>query len=302
MAVEGITMRTASDVKALRGKLIRKAYQNPEMRPALLPKIAQLSQDTMRVAGMDLPVHVALDLQAARLAAGPLAIERMPGFSGMQLRQQIDRLGAIQREVKIINAQYEAVMKQLAGLEKEEKAGLDLLKKAAGEMRDKGKYAAEAETALLEFTTYLTEKRPGIEQMIASPTDAKWGDKAGDFFGRIAAKLGDEVAKAVEGMYEATKEDLTHTVMAVKGLKVVQKTAGMDAAIVKQAGLSDMIVGVKEWLAGKARSFMGFMGDIGRWFKGFVERTKLVKESKDNLKSSIAKAKGDINKMLASNK
>jgi hypothetical protein len=297
MTVEGIQMRTASDVKALRGKLIRKAYKNPELRPALLPRIAKLS-GTMHVAGMDLPVHTALDLIEARQAAEPLQeISRIPGFSGMQLRQEIDRLGGLQREIKLMAAQLSAALKEMKGLEKEEKKGVEALKKAAGQMQEKGKYVVEAETALLEFQIYLTDKAPGVAQMIADP-DSKFGEKAGDFFGRVAKKLGKEIGENVAAIYRETKEDLTHTTMAVKTIKVVQKTAGIDAAIVKKAGLSDVIIGVKEWLAGTARGVMGIVGDIGRFVKGFVERTKIVKSRKDSMTKAINKAEAQMDKAL----
>ncbi len=293
--------RTATTVaRSLRKKLIRKAHDHPELRSALLPVIAKMDNpDLLKVAGMDLPVRVALDLREARFAAGVMDLDRMPGFSGMQLRQQIDRIGQVQRELKILTTQYEEAIKQMGELEKEERAGLAKLKDAAGEMREKGKYCAQAEDALLEFTAYLTDKRPGIEQMIARPDDKKFGDKAGDFFGRVAAQLGEDVSRAVGIIYEATKEDLTHSTMAVRGLKVVQKTAGLDPRIIKQAGLTDMIVGVKEWLAGKARGFMGLVGDIGRWLKGFVERTKMVSKSTSDLTSALQHARKEIDKALA---
>lgn len=295
------TERTAAEVKAsLRKKLIRLAHDNPEMRPALFPKIERLASPTMRVAGMDLPTHIALDLQAARMAAAPFQdLKRLPGFSGMQLRQEVDRLGALQREIKMMEAQLGEALKKLKGLEKEEKAGLAGLKKAAREMKTKGNFVAEAETALLKFGVSFSEKRPGIEQMIAD-ADSKFGEKAGDFFGRVGDRLGDEVAKAVQDIYEETKEDLTHTATAIRALKIVQKTAHLNQAIVKQAGLGDAVLQVKEWLAGKARRLMDFMGDIGRWVKGFVERTKVVKKSKDNILKAISKAEGDIDKALKS--
>ena len=296
MEQKGKSNKTAS-VKALRSKLIRKAYENPEMRSALAPQIRKLASKTMRVAGMNLPVHIALNIQEARIAAGPLSITKMPGFSGMQLRQEIERLGTIQRDIKLATAQLGQALKDLKGLEKDEKGGIAALKKSASEMREKGKMIAEAETAMLQFTTYLTEKRPGIEQMIADP-DSKFGEKAGDFFGRVAAKLGKEVSDAVQVIYTETSEDLSHTTMAVRGIKIVQKTAGIDSAIVKKAGLSDMVIDVKEWLSGKANQFMGFAGDIARWVKGFTERTKIVKSHKDKMTKAINKAEAQMDKAL----
>lgn len=303
-------MNTATDPRAeLKKKLVRKAYRNKELRAQIVPLLRRASQPgeaQVRPQTLTATQRVAL-AEAVSLvngmplkqAAGAVSIDRMPGFSGMQLRQHIDRVAQVRREIEIIAAQYEAVLKQMKDLEKEEKAGLDKLKTAAGEMRDKGKFCAEAESSILEFTAYLTEKRPGIEQMIATPEDSKWGEKAGDFFGRVAAKLGKDMAEAVEALYVQTKEDLTHTTMAVRGLKVVSRTAGIPEPYLKQAGIADAVVSVKEWLAGKARNFMGFMGDVGRWVKGFVERTKMCKKANTDLKKSIGSAKSQIDKLLA---
>ena len=142
---------------------------------------------------------------------------RVPGYSPMQLKQEIDRLSQLRQEITTHTKQFEDVIKRLKDLEKEEKAGLANLKKAAQQMREKGKYVFEAEQGLLEFTAYMQSKTPGIAQMIEDPNDpkSKYGDKAGDMFGRIAGQLGQEVADQVQVIYDETKEDLTHTVMAV---------------------------------------------------------------------------------------
>jgi len=290
---------------ALAKKLIRIAAANPDKKAELLPKIHQLLGDASKAVGTKLTATQRWDLAEAKAivantvtAAGAESINKLPGFAPMQLRQQIDHLGKIRQEIDLLSAQYEAVLKQIKDLEGEEKKGLDALKEAASEIREKGKYVVEAEKAMIEFVTYLTEKRPGIEQMIAKPEDSKWGEKAGDLFGKIAAKLGHEVAAAVEVIYESTKEDLSHTTMAVKGLKLVTKTSSLDAATLKTAGITDVLVGVKEWLAGKAKAMFGFMGDIHRWLKGFVERTKLVKSSKDDLKEALKDAMKSMDTLL----
>lgn len=287
-------------------KLIRIAHANPAEAPKLKPAIQKLLGGKAPKQASKLTASQRRDLnEAIRLAndtvtaAGEMSISKMPGFSPMQLRQQIDQLGKVRQEIQLLSAQYEGVLKQLKDLEKEEKEGMDALKEAAAQMREKGKYVVEAEKALIEFTAYLTEKRPGIEQMIAVPEDSKWGDKAGDFFGRIAAKFGAEVGAAVQEIYEATKEDLTHTTMAVRGLKLVTKTSSLDEATLKTAGIMDSVIMVKEWLAGKARSLFNFVGDVGRWLKGFVERTKLVRKKRDDLEKAVSSAQSQIDKLLA---
>lgn len=229
---------------------------------------------------------------------------RVPGYSPMQLKQEIDRLSQLRQEITTHTKQFEDVIKRLKDLEKEEKAGLANLKKAAQQMREKGKYVFEAEQGLLEFTAYMQSKTPGIAQMIEDPNDpkSKYGDKAGDMFGRIAGQLGQEVADQVQVIYDETKEDLTHTVMAVRGLKIVQKTASIPAGAAKTAGLADIAVGIKDWLAGgvdrAAQRIMGFMGDVQKWLKGFVLRTKMVRKSKDNLLTALANAEKNIDGMF----
>jgi len=231
---------------------------------------------------------------------------KLPGYSPMQLKQEIDRLSDLRQQITTHTKQFEDIINKLKSLEKEEKTGLAALKKAAQQMREKGKYVFEAEQALLEFTAYLQDKTPGISQMIEDPNDpkSKYGDKAGDMFGRIAAQLGQEVADQVQVIYTETKEDLTHTAMAVRGLKIVQKTASLPPGAAKTAGIADIAVGIKDWLAGgvdrAAQKILGFMGDVSKWLKGFVLRTKMVRKSKDTLEAALNNAEKNIDGLFQS--
>lgn len=245
----------------------------------------------------------ALAMEMRKLTAAPASdITRMPGFSPKQLRDKINEIAQLRQQITMITAQYEDVLKQMEGLEKEEKAGLAELKKAASEMRDKGKYLATSEEALLQFTAYITNKVPGIDQMIARGEEYK-GKKAGDFFGRIAAQLGDDIAESVQEIYEATKEDLTHTTMAVRGLKIVAKTASFNDAQLKTAGIVDTVVSIKEWIAGQtdamASRILGFAGNISKWVRGFTERTKIVGKNTKTLTGSLADARKAVDGALA---
>lgn len=239
------------------------------------------------------------------IIAAPISVSKMPGFSPMQLRAEIDRIVALRHEIEILATEYESVLSKLKDLEKEEKKGLDGLKKAASSMREKGQILVETEKALLKFTAYTQEKRPGIEQMIAKGDEYK-GQKAGDFFGRIATQLGDEVGKAVEEIYEATKEDLTHTADAVRGLKIVAKTASFSAEQQKTAGIADVVVGLRDWLSGgmdnMAKRILNFAGDIGKWVKGFLVRTQIVKKQSKGLTDALSSAMKDMDKALATAK
>ena len=194
-------------------------------------------------------------------------------------------------------------MSQLKNLENDEKKGVGILRKAAAQMKQKGRFLIEAENGLLEFTAYLQEKRPGVEQMLADPATSKFGDKAGDFFIRIGAKLGKAVQDSVQQIYRETEEDLTHSADAIRGLKIVAKTASVKTASLKKAGLADMAVSVREWLAGRPDSLIqriiNFTGDIKRWVKGFVARTGIVRKETTKLLGALNDAKTSIDSALA---
>ena len=301
-------------VIALRKTLLHKASEDPALRARLLPIIKGTLKGTLTASQRsDLVESIRLvrgekmasEFRLAKTAAAvvPTSIDKMPGYSPMQLRQQVDRLGEVQRELAIMEERLKAELAKIRGLEKEETEGLKLLKEAASNMADKGQFIVEAQTALLQFTAYSQDKRPGIEQMVAKPEDSKWGEKAGDLFGRIGTKLGEEVSKAVEDIYRQCEDDLTHAAGAVRGMKIVQKSSSLNPAITKSAGISDVLVGLREWFAGKpnsiAQRITGFAGDIARWVKGFVVRTGLVKRDSDAIQTALKNAKDQTEKMLA---
>jgi hypothetical protein len=249
---------------------------------------------------------IASDIQGkTRTAAAPrVQIDKMPGFSPMQLRQAIDQVVSIRQEAQQVRVQYESVLKKLSGLDDKEKKGVAALKTAAGQIKQKERFLVEAENGLLEFTAFVQEKRPGVEQMLADPTSSKFGDKAGDFFGRVGATLGKEVQEAVAAIYEETKEDLTHTADAIRGLKVVAKTASVKTASLKKAGLADMVVSFKDWLAGQApdgyiKRILNFAGDVKKWIKGFTTRTSIVRKNKDGLLKALKDATTAVDTALS---
>ena len=263
-------------------------------------QMAQLDGKLASVIEGDLDSLRELSAALSDVVAGNLT--KMPGLSPMQLRAKIDQIAKLRQEVTILATEYEAVLQKMKALESEEKKGLAELKKAAGSMREKGKYLAETEKAILEFTAYLTSKVPGIEQMIATGEEHK-GEKAGDFFGKVAAQLGAEVGKAVETIYAATKEDLTHTTMAVRGLKVVEKTASFSPVQQKTAGIADVVVSLREWLAGGvdgiSKRILNFAGDITKWVKGFAVRTKMVEKGTKDIAGALKDAMKQIDSALA---
>ena len=231
-------------------------------------------------------------------AAGPVLIDSLPGFSPMQLRQQINRIVDIRQQSAVILTQYESVLKELKGLEDIEAEGISKLKEAAEQVKEKDKFLVKAEKGLLEFTAFVQRKRPGVEQMLADPSSSKFGEKAGDFFNRIGQKLGKQVQESVETIYRQTEEDLTHMADCVRGLKVVEKTASVHADTIRKAGLSDIVVSVKDWINGKTDAMVSrlinFTGDISRWVRGFLERTKLVANATVDMIKMIEESTEDV--------
>jgi hypothetical protein len=235
-------------------------------------------------------------------AADRVRIDQMPGFSPMQLRQQINRIVEARHRAVMMRAEFEETLKTLSGLEEAEKAGLDKLKEAARQCKDKEKFLVEAEKGILEFTAFVQKKRPGVEQMLANPDTVKSGLKAGDFFKRIGEKLGAQVQEAVETIYSQTEEDLTHMADCVSGLKVIEKTASVHADTIRMAGLSDVLISVKEWLGGRVNSMaarmLNFAGDIGRFVRGFTERTGLVKKATNDLQDAFDEAEKELENLM----
>ncbi len=224
-------------------------------------------------------------------------LTELPGFSPMQIKQEIDRLNSVHVELEIVQKQFADALAKIGKLEKEEAAGLAALKKAAGELKLKGNFILKAKNSLLSFSTKFQPKTPGLEQLMAHPDDVK----AGDLVGRITEKLGVEVAAAVAAIIAEAKTDLTHTTLAISALKVVAKSSSVPESIAKQAGLSDIVVSVKTWLSGKmdsiAQKLLGFAGDVAKWAKGFTERTHIVENQTKHLLDLLGNAEKSLHQM-----
>lgn len=298
----------STPVSEIRKRLLRKASVDKNLAARVATAVKHAPEPRLLTASQRADLLDVIRIVQGAKAEPPVRIDKMPGYSPMQLRAEIDRLQKMRTEMAILEERINSVagelMKEMEKLATEEKAGLARLKKAGEQMGEKHKYVVEAETALLKFTAFAQAKVPGIEQMLATPDNAEFGDKAGDLLGRIGAELGAEVAKKVGEIYDACSKDLTHMANAVRGLSVVSKTSSLDTRLVKSAGLADTIVSIREWLAGKAdaiaQRILGFAGDIEKWFKGFVVRTGIVKDAVGDLKSALDKAKKSTEKVLAS--
>jgi hypothetical protein len=243
----------------------------------------------------------------AKTAEDPREVlTQLGSLSPMQTRVMIDKIVAVRQEIQKMAIKFAAelaIAAQVQGLEKEEADGLDALKEVIKELKLKGRFLTETEDNLLEWAASVERKRPGIQQMVLAPEKAPEGGRAGELFDRIAKKLGDEVANQVETIYRETYEDLTKMVPVVRNLKILSKSAPVKEAALRQAGLSDIIVGVKTWLSGAAdsmtRRLTNFMGNIAKWVKGFKERTLIVKNSSGKLGQLLKEADAELNKALA---
>jgi ABC-type transporter Mla subunit MlaD len=288
LAKELVTIASAMVEVEERGA--KQATQSPE---AVLRDVREAQMLVASISGVKL-----------KMAAAPrTSIKEIPGFSPQQLRTAIDQIVKVRQKSTALRTQFEAQLKQIKDLDDQEKKGLAALKAAASQMKQKERFLVEAETGLLEFTAFLQDKRPGVEQMLADPETSKFGDKAGDFFGRVGARLGKKVQDTIAEIYSETEDDLTHTADAIRGLKIVAKTASINASTMKKAGVTDVVISLKEWLTGKVdgavKRILNFGGDIKRWVKGFVERTKVVKSNTNDLTKALDDAKDSINSALA---
>jgi len=250
-------------------------------------------------------ISASMDDVRTREAAGEEreVVNSLAGLAPVQLRSHIDRIVEVRQELQQLTSQYDAVVAKLRDLEAEEKKGIKLLKDAAKETKLKGRYLAEAENGLLEFTAFVRGSAPGIAQLIWDPKKHKTGEKAGALIQRVAERLGEQVAASVEEIYAECVEDLTEMNNVISGLRVVAKTASVREAVLKEAALSDKILAVKDWLAGAldsaVKKVLGVAANIVRWVRGFAERTKLVKANRDKLIGSLDEARGEIEALLA---
>jgi len=297
-------MSTAS--ASLRSKLVRKAYENPDLRKKLLPLIkkkANKLSSAQRVALSEaIRVHrevMATDTSKVAAKANPtVQIKSLPSMSPGQVRAMLDAIVSARQQASVIESQIEDQLKKLKDLSKEEKTGLDQIKKCGGLLAEKTNYLLETEKYLLKFQATLTAKKPGVEQLMASPDEVKAGTKAGDLLGKIHATFEKEVAEQVINLLEACIGDATHYAKFAQAIKIVEKTSSVPAGIVKNAGLVDTVVSIKEWIVGGTNSVMqrilNFSGDLKKWVMGFVERGRIAKSSKDKL----VKGLGSIDKMM----
>lgn len=258
-------------------------------------KLATLTDDPASLA------HLGREFQGMTLTR--VALQGLSGLDPMALRGHTDRIVQIRQEIAVVQRQFTEALKRVSGLEADEKKGVAALKKAADSMNEKGKHLLATENGLLQFAAFMSDKAPGIDQMIARGDEAKNGQLAADYFGRISARLGDQIAADVELCSSACQDDLTYARMVIRGLKVTAKTASVDNAALKQAGIADLVVSFREWLTGGrdalVQRLLAYPKDINAWVKSFTTRTKMVAGAAKDINSLISSAEKDINGAFA---
>ena len=242
-----------------------------------------------------------LDVVAAKPAAESIKV--LPGLTATVLRQHIDRLVDLQGEIAVSKKAIDSQLKAIKGLEDKQKEGSELLKKAAAALGKDGQFIAEAEKGLLQFTAFVKSNAPGVDQMINAPDPQNPEAKAGDFFGRIQADLGDEIAAKVQKIWETTREDLTEFNRVISPFKITAKTASVSDHALRTAGLADIVVGFKSWLAGEhgglVARVVGFAGTIKQWVDKKIFRSKQLEKLISELNAMLLKAEDDMDNVMS---
>ena len=299
----------SASAKSLRSKLVRKAYENPGLRSKVLPilkkKANKLSSGQRSALADAIRLNRELGSTSKEAKNPTVEIETLPTMSPVQVRAMLDGIVAARQQAEQINAQIEVQLKKLKELSKEEKAGIEQIKKCGGMLAEKTNYLLETEKYLLKFKAVVQGKPPGVVQVMKSPDEVK-GGKAGDLRNRILTTFEKDVADQVLNLIEAAIKDATNMSKFAKAIDIVQKTSSVPPSIVKNAGLVDTVVSIKEWIVGGTNSMMqrliGFAGDIKKWVMGFTERGRIAKSSRDKIKKgldSIDKMMGDLEKEVA---
>ena len=148
-----------------------------------------------------------------------------------------------------------AILAKQKGLEAEHKKVLQNLKDNLPQTITGQKAAIlKVRSAIIKYTKSPERKPPGYEQMKSlNVEDAK--EKGGALFLRIEEKLGAEIAKQVEIIAETVKEELTHLVAPVRGLKYELENVSKTASG-KSAGMLDMVVKFRSWIASQIGKMM----------------------------------------------
>jgi len=229
-----------------------------------------------------------LDASLAKLAK----LAAVGTLTDTQAEAAVKKLVDLDAALTEVEAEIEALagaaLKRQKGIEAEHKKVLEALK---GELPQTiaGQKATilKVRTAIIKYTKVPERKRPGFEQMRSTEVESLT-EKGGDLIGRIEAELGAEIAAKVATIADTVFEELTHLRPVIRGLKYEVENAPKTAAT-KSAGVLDILVKFREWIAGHISKLMSLMG-LG---------TRAIDSAADSLLKSLGEAEKAIGKTAA---
>ena len=283
----------------LRNQLIRVASENQEARDAILGLIkehdAAVSTELSVLSASISETYTGLDDTLFRLAGDAIdtdgitkeaadrrVVTKMVGMTKQRIQQSVDAYSEAEKELAAAEAEYKDVIAKLKKLKSVKEAALKPLKEAASQLQEKGQIALMGREQCLNMTVFIQDKTPGIMQMMAEEDDEalKKGQKAGELYARFVAEMGEESARTAMAVVQQCKADLQHTASVVRSIKLVAK-AGDAAGVAKSAGVLEVAQQAFQWIHGQVSRMVGIAGDITKWAKGFVTRTKAARKAVD---------------------
>lgn len=283
----------------LRNQLIRVASENQEARDAILGLIkehdAAVSTELSVLSASISEAYTGLDDTLFRLAGDAIdtdgitkeaadrrVVTKMVGMTKQRIQQSVDAYSEAEKELAAAEAEYKDVIAKLKKLKSVKEAALKPLKEAASQLQEKGQIALMGREQCLNMTVFIQDKTPGIMQMMAEEDDEalKKGQKAGELYARFVAEMGEESARTAMAVVQQCKADLQHTASVVRSIKLVAK-AGDAAGVAKSAGVLEVAQQAFQWIHGQVSRMVGIAGDITKWAKGFVTRTKAARKAVD---------------------
>lgn len=284
----------------LRNQLIRVASENQEARDAILGLIkehdAAVSAELSDLSASISENYTGLDDTLFHLAGDAIdtdgitkeaadqrrVVTKMVGMTKQRIQQAVDAYSDAEKELAAAEAEYKDVLAKLKKLKSVKDAALKPLKEAASQLQEKGQIALMGREQCLNMTVFIQDKTPGIMQMMAEEDDEalKKGQKAGELYARFVAEMGEESARTAMAVVQQCKADLQHTASVVRSIKLVAK-AGDAAGVAKSAGVLEVAQQAFQWIHGQVSRMVGIAGDITKWAKGFVTRTKAARKAVD---------------------
>ena len=251
--------------------------------------------------------------QSGELAANAAAGKADPKLASTSIEASIARLAKLAAVGTMSDTQAEAAVKTLLELENklaEAQAELEALagavvkrqkaltaehKKVLATLKDnlpatvakQGATILKVRTAIIKYTKAPEKKRPGFEQMKSTDTESI-DEKGGDLYGRIEREIGAEIAKQVQVIAETVWEELAHTAIPVRYLKYELDNT-TKAASHKSAGVLDIIVKARDWLA----------SNIGKLVRLFDVGTSAIEGAANSLIKSLGEAETALGKTAA---